>query len=173
MAEVVTVDHFLFFFSSNLVKYSVVSSKKNWVSDVTEAHQTVKINSLRPPSATDGATSISLLCCHANVLKDDRGGSSRSKNSRGRVWRPCQPAAYFVTLIFWKMTTAGHFRGKIGKVVDCDCRPAAARFWRYVILSDVRLRQILRISRGNYFHADLCSCARFLLTLVLISYSVQ
>lgn len=57
------------------------------------AHQTVKINSFRPLSSADGATSISFLFCHANALKDDKGGSSRSRNSRkaefdGRVRLP-------------------------------------------------------------------------------------
>lgn len=46
------------------------------------AHQTVEINSFRPLSSADGATSISFLFCHANALADDKGGSSRSRNSR-------------------------------------------------------------------------------------------
>lgn len=46
------------------------------------AHQTVEINSFRPLSPADGATSISFLFCHANALADDKGGSSRSRNSR-------------------------------------------------------------------------------------------
>lgn len=46
------------------------------------AHQTVEINSFCPLSSADGATSISFLFCHANALADDKGGSSRSRNSR-------------------------------------------------------------------------------------------
>lgn len=62
-------------------QYSEAGGKKS--SGAKRAHQTVKINSLRPLSSTDGATSISFLFCQSNVLKDDKGGSLESRNSKG------------------------------------------------------------------------------------------
>lgn len=59
------------------------------------AHQTEEIDSLRPLSSTDGAPSISSPFCHANVPKDDKGGSFQSKNSERQ-----SVAAMSVCLLF-------------------------------------------------------------------------